>query len=145
MTSSVETGRVREAQRVELPKTCGAGEYVIDVPDWHPSTLNKLLGHWRERGRMKKADYQMIWAHTRGKDGQSIVPYKQVKRSVELIITLEPGQRAPDPDSYFKGLLDALVRSYALWNDSPKWCELLPVKFQRGERKATKMILRDLA
>lgn len=121
------------------------GEYVITIPDWNPVPLNKLMGSWYKRNRLKQADYRMIWAYTSGKDGQSIVPYKQVKRSVELIITLEPGQRAPDVDSLFKVTLDGLVKAYSLWDDSPKWCELLPVKFERAERKATRIVLRDLA
>lgn len=118
--------------------------YVIDIPDWTPTPLNKLLGSWYKRNRLKQADYKVIWAYSLGKDGKVIVPYKQVKRSVELIVTLAPGQRAPDPDSLWKVILDGLVKCYALWNDSPKWCELLPVKFERGERKATLIVLKDL-
>jgi hypothetical protein len=120
-------------------------EYVIDIPDWQPTPLNKLMGSWHTRNRLKHADYKVIWAYSLGKDGKTIVPYGQVKRSVELIVTLEPRQRAPDPDSLWKVTLDGLVRAYALWNDSPKWCELLPVKFGRGEHKATRIVLRDLA
>jgi hypothetical protein len=116
-------------------------EYVIDIPDWHPAPLNKLMGNWRKTSKLKKADLEMIWAYTK----IAKVPYQRIKRSVELTVTLEPGQRAPDPDAFAKSVGDALVNSYALWNDSHLWVAWLPVKFERGERKATHIVLRDVA
>ena len=118
-------------------------EHVIDIPNWNPTPLNKLLGNWRAAAKLKKADREMIWAYCR-KVGINCYEGTPVKRSVELIITLEPRQRPFDVDSLFKSTLDALVHAYALFNDSPKWCELLPVRFERGERKATRIVLRDL-
>ena len=136
--------------RVRIPDTHTSApilrEYVIDIPDFHPTPLNKLLGNWRAAAKLKKADREMIWAYCR-KAG--ITCYEggaaQKKRSVELIITLELRQRACDPDAYQKSVGDALVNAYALWNDSHLWVEWLPVKFERGERKATRIVLRDLA
>jgi Holliday junction resolvase RusA-like endonuclease len=119
-------------------------KYVIEIPDWHPTPLNKLLhAHWGTAAKLKRADREMVWVYVKA-PGKSI-PNDRVKRSVELTITLSPKQRACDGDAYWKTVLDALVKAHALWNDSPAWCELLPVRFERGERKATRIELRDLA
>ncbi|HEX3747621.1 MAG TPA: hypothetical protein VHW09_26985 [Bryobacteraceae bacterium] len=116
-------------------------QYVIEIPDWLPTPLNKLMGNWRQSAKLKKQDREMIWAYSR----LAKVPYERIKRSVELIITLEPAQRAVDPDSYQKSVGDALVNSYALWNDSHLWVEWLPIKFERGARRNTRILLRDIA
>jgi Holliday junction resolvase RusA-like endonuclease len=119
-----------------------AGVYVIDIPDWHPTPLNKLLGHHQKAGRLKRHDREMVWAYVK----QARVPAdSSMKRSVELTIILGPKQRACDPDAYFKSLCDALVHAMALWDDSREYCELLPVRFDRGSRKATRIVLRDVA
>jgi len=60
-----------------------------------------------------------------------------------LIIGLKPKQRACDPDSYNKDLLDSLVACELLVNDSHKWVVIEPVEYQRGEMK-TIITLRDL-
>lgn len=118
------------------------GEYVIEMPDWHPSPLNKLLGHWRLPAKRKKQDREMVWAYVK----QAKIPLdSQTKRSIELTIVLGPKQRACDPDAYFKSLCDALVHAMAIWDDSREYCELQPVKFERGARKATRIVLRDIA
>jgi hypothetical protein len=48
---------------------------------------------------------------------------------------LGPRQRGADPDAYWKSLLDALVHAGLLVDDSPKWCELGPVRFERECRR----------
>jgi Holliday junction resolvase RusA-like endonuclease len=117
------------------------GEYVINIPDWTPTPLNKLLGSWRKAAKLKATDRRIIWGYSQ----LAKIPYARVKRSVELTVTLEPKQRSTDVDSLWKSLLDALVHCYALWDDTPRYCELLPVKFERGARKATRIVLRDVA
>ena len=115
-------------------------EYVITIPDWTPTPLNKLLGvHWGTASKRKKSDRKMIWAYSRG------IPEAKGKRSVEIIVMLAPKQRAIDPDSPQKTIGDALVHCDLLVNDSHKWVEWLPVKFERSERKATRIVLRDVA
>lgn len=115
-------------------------EYVIEIPGWHPTPLNKLLhSHWATAGRLKASDYEMIWAYS------FVVPLATGKRSVEIIITLAPRQRATDPDSPHKSVADGLVKRGLLKNDSHLWVEWLPVRFERGSRKATRIILRDMA
>ena len=116
-------------------------EYVITIPDWNPTPLNKLLGHWAKAARKKKADARMVWAYA----VSAHVPKAAGKRSVELTITLAPRQRAFDPDAPWKGLLDALVRCGLLTDDNRQGVELMPIKYERGERKATRIILKDLA
>jgi hypothetical protein len=115
--------------------------YVIDIPDFHPTPLNKLLGgHWAKGARKKKADARMVWAYA----ASAQVPKATGRRSVELTITLAPRQRAFDPDAPWKSLLDALVRCGLLTDDNRQGVELLPIRYERGERKGTQIILRDL-
>ena len=65
------------------------------------------------------------------------------RRSLEIIITLGKGQRACDPDAYFKSTCDAMVRLGHLKDDSRTWLELKPVVYRRGDM-ATTIILEDL-
>lgn len=90
--------------------------------------------------KVKAADLKMIWAYTRA----TKIPYEAVKRRVQLTIILEPKQRSCDPDAYWKSLCDALVKSYALWNDSENWCEIMPVEFVRADKKSTIIRLTDM-
>jgi hypothetical protein len=117
------------------------GEYVISIPDWHPTPLNKLLGHWAQAARKKKADVRMVWAYA----ASAQVPKAICKRSLQIVIVLGKRQRACDPDAYAKSLNDALVQCGLLTDDNRQGVELLPVKFERSERKATRIVLRDVA
>ena len=101
------------------------------------------MGNWRKSNAAKAKDRGMIWAYTKPPHCETI-PYGQHKRSVEMTITLGKGDRACDVDAYWKTVLDALVHAYALWNDSHKWCEIHPIKFERGEKLATRIVLRDV-
>ena len=104
----------------------------VSIPNWHPARLNQLLGHWEKAMRLKRSDAEMVAAYFLGQ------PKATEKRLVHLTIHLAKGQRAGDPDSYFKTLLDALVRCGQLKDDSRQWCELGPVEFVRtGVRGAT--------
>lgn len=116
--------------------------YVIEIPYWHPAKINQLYsGHWAKRAKLKKADVEMVGAYVRVQH----VSWKAVsKRRVDLTITLKKGQRAGDPDAYWKSLLDALVACGALVDDNRQWCEVTPVQFIRGERMATKITLEDM-
>lgn len=111
------------------------------IPDWHPAKLNELLGvHWAVAARRKKADRRMlmVYCHNHG------VEKATTKRRVDLTITLAPRQRAADPDAYWKTTCDALVACGALVNDSHKWVELAPVRYERGGSKSTLIVLTDL-
>jgi hypothetical protein len=113
--------------------------HIIDVPDWMPTPLNKLLHtHWATAARMKRQDFAFIWAHAHG------IPSAEGKRSVTIQVTLRPKQRATDPDSLQKSVGDALVRCKLLKNDSHPWVEWLPITFERGVRAATRIVLKDI-
>lgn len=116
--------------------------YVITISEWNPATINQLLaGHWSKGAKLKKHDKRIVWTASL----ECKVPKATVKRLVGLTINLGKGQRACDPDAYWKSLLDALVKCGMLVNDSPKWVELLPVKYTRdGGKKHTIITLTDM-
>jgi hypothetical protein len=109
----------------------------IHIPNFHPTRLNKLLGHWRVAARLKKNDRSIIQTYCRG------LPAATTKRRVTLTIVLGKRQRGGDPDSYFKSALDGLVHAKQLVDDSKEWCELAPVKYLRGDM-ATIIELEDI-
>lgn len=115
--------------------------HVIEIPHWHPTPLNKLL-HKNRFGaaRLKAADTQVICVYA------NIAKATKAKgpRSLKIIITLAPRQRACDPDAYFKSCLDALVNCGYLVNDNRQNLTLLPTEFQRGVAYKTDIVLEDL-
>lgn len=116
-------------------------EYVIEIPNWQPTTLNRLLGgHWAKAARKKKSDARMVWAYA----ASAQVPKATCKRSLQLTIILAKRQRAPDPDAHFKSGCDALVRCGLLTDDNRQGVELLPIRYERSERKGTRIVLKDL-
>jgi Holliday junction resolvase RusA-like endonuclease len=113
--------------------------YTLDIPRWHPAPLNKLLGHWRTAHQFKKNDRSVITAYA------CRTPKAQGKRRVSLHIILDKGQRASDPDSYFKSLCDALVHAGMLVDDNRQHVELAPVTFSRDPATwGTRISLEDL-
>jgi hypothetical protein len=65
------------------------------------------------------------------KQWKAKVPKATGRRRVSLQIVLKKGQRAGDPDSYFKSLCAALVHVGMLVDDNPQGVELAPVAFSR--------------
>ena len=113
----------------------------LTVPGWHPARLNQWDGcHWSRRSRLKKADRELIACYARLAE----IALATGKRRVSLHLTLGPGQRAGDPDSYWKSLLDALTHAGLLVDDNRQNVELGPVHFVRGETCETLVILEDL-
>jgi hypothetical protein len=114
--------------------------YEIVIPRWHPTALNRLLGcHWGTRSRLKRADTDLIAICAR----QAGVPRATGRRRVSLQITLAPRQRAADPDSFWKALLDGLVRAGLLVDDDRFGVELGDVTFGRGPEPGTVIVLED--
>lgn len=113
----------------------------IIIENWHPTRLNQLLGcyHWSQANRLKKADAKMLAAYSRH------VEKAAGKRRVTLTITMAPKMRCADVDAFWKSLLDGLVRNHLLIDDSPKWCEIMPVVYERGPVKKTTIRLYDCA
>lgn len=106
--------------------------HVIIITGWHPAPLNKLVNsHWATAHKLKKRDKKEIFYASRH------ISAANSKRKVEVIIELAKGKRACDPDAYFKSLGDALTAAGMLVNDSYKWVEWMPVKYERGVTKTT--------
>jgi hypothetical protein len=114
------------------------GSWRITIPSWHPATVNELMRSVRGRIRMKKADRAVIFENSHR------VPVATGPRRVHLSITLGKGQRAADPDAYWKSLLDALVRCKLLVDDNRQNCVLDPVEFVRGKEPETTIELFDI-
>jgi len=115
--------------------------YTLEIPRWHPTRLNQMKDHWSNGHRLKKADCEMVAHYARPfpKPGQGD------KRRVYLHIILNKGQRAGDPDSYQKSLLDALVHAEMLWDDNRQHVELAPVTFSRDPKAwGSEITLEDL-
>src|SRR5262245_41522897 len=111
--------------------------YSITIPNYHTAIENQWDGHhWSVRAKLKKANRQMIAAYA----AVASVPRAESRRMVSLVITLEPGQRAPDKDAWWKSLLDGLKACGRLVNDNPKWCEPGKVEYVRGDAKAITII-----
>lgn len=111
----------------------------IFIENFHPMTLNQLMKiHWGSRTKHKQSDYAMIAAYSRH------IPKATQKRRVEMTIQLSPRQRASDVDAWWKVCLDGLVKCGMLVDDSPKWCEIMPVIITRDKLKATTIVLTDI-
>lgn len=112
----------------------------IDIPNWIPTSVNKLMSnHWASANRLKRADAQMVGIYA-SKQG---IPKATGKRSVQTILTYHKG-RACDPDNTQKSLHDALVKCGLLVDDSHVWLETKPVQILRGKARHTSIILEDI-
>jgi Holliday junction resolvase RusA-like endonuclease len=115
--------------------------YRLVIDGWHPARLNELLGcHWAAAAQRKKHDRTLVCVESRIQS----VPKARGPRRVSLLLTMAPKQRRPDPDCWFKSLLDALVHAGLLIDDGPKWCTLGGVTYDRGPKKRTTIALEDL-
>lgn len=123
------------ARSVLIPPSC----WTIRIPDWHPPSLNKLLGHWAERGRIKKTTTAIVTLYVM----RAGIPKAEIKRRVWIHMVMAPKQRCIDRDNAPKAVLDALVHAGALKNDSPKWVATEPITFSRGERAETFITVED--
>ncbi len=113
----------------------------IWIKSWHPTPLNKLLGnHWAKARRYKLNDKEMVGVYAR----QEKVTAASGPRRVKLTIVLGKGQRACDPDAYWKSTLDALVHAGLLVDDNRQNVELDPVEFRRQRIWGTSIALEDL-
>jgi hypothetical protein len=117
------------------------GRYVMEVPIWHPCSVNALMHSVKRRIRLKQVDRQVVWSYGRLQQ----IPRARGKRRVQLTIILAPFQRAHDPDAYTKSLGDALVQAHLLVNDSYLWVEWMPTRFERSTSGwGTRIMLEDL-
>lgn len=110
--------------------------HYIAIQDWHPTPVNKLLsGHWSKGHKLKKLDREYIAIAAKA------IPQAMRKRQVILTIYLGKGQRGCDPDAYWKSTLDALVHAGLLKDDSPKYCELMPVRYDRHDDRQKETVI----
>lgn len=128
----------REAGSPPPPRMPGV--YRLTIPGWHPTKLNELLrGRW-VAAKLKKRDREIIGTNARWAN----VSRATSPRRVHLAITLGKGQRAGDPDAYWKSLLDALVHCGLLIDDNRQHVVLDPVEFVRGVEPETTIELFDI-
>lgn len=115
--------------------------YRIVIPNWRPSNLNAMHRvHWAARGRMKRADREMIAAYAKLAE----TPWAKTKRRVSMEITITGRQQSTDPDALWKSTLDGLVACGLLEDDSAEWCELGGVSHTRGDKTETIIVLEDI-
>lgn len=115
--------------------------WVLTIPNWHPLRTNEFIYlHWTKRAKVVRAAHQIVEVYR----NVCNVERANGKRRVSVFVTLMKGQRRPDVDAYWKCLLDSLVACGLLWDDSPKWCELGTVTYERGETRKTRITLEDL-
>lgn len=125
-------------------------QWAVAIPDWHPIRTNQLVGaDWRTVYKLKKEQHFLIalsfWKASVPPADRTVNnrPAK-VKRRVTLKIVLGPRQRGGDPDSYWKVLLDSLVKCHVLVDDRKEWVELAPVQYERGKKSETIIMIEDL-
>jgi hypothetical protein len=118
----------------------GPGSWEFVIPGWHPTRLNELLGHHMKAARLKSRDREIVRDHCL----LAGVPPASGKRRVTLRVVLAKGQRAGDPDCYWKSVLDALVSAGVLSDDNRQGVELAPVEFDRSRAKSTVIRLENL-
>jgi hypothetical protein len=116
--------------------------YRVEIPGWHPASVNELFKSVKSRIRLKKRDRKWIGDFF-GPMG-SKVPLASGKRRVSITIVLAPGQRGKDVDAYHKSPLDALKYHGLIRNDTDRWCEITPVNYDRAAKMATVFLLEDL-
>lgn len=140
--------------------------YKIYINDFRPALDNELMrrGWWR-KAKLKKRDRDVVAyeAWRAGVPQVAVSPqdwrYRKVlglgalpgdpqprRRRVSLSISNPHyrGRNVPDPLSPLKSLLDALVGSGLLVDDSDRWCEIVvPVEYTTGP-KSTTITLEDL-
>ena len=132
------TATVSEAKRPAVP---APGRWVVTLLHYWPPTLNSLIGRdWTVVHGIKKRDKERV----AGELAVAGVPVATGKRRVSLRIVLGPKQKAPDPDAFWKCLLDSLVACGRLTTDSRFGVELGPVSFERGKDRATILTLEDI-
>lgn len=120
---------------------CGAMSYTVEIDNWHPASVNKLMGrHHMNRHRIKQADMQMIGVYFY----KAKVPKAEGQRHVAMDIYVAGGGRAPDPDNLFKSALDALVKLGYLKDDSGKWMAAAWPEIYRAKEKKTVITITDM-
>ena len=118
-----------------------AAVHRLEIPA-QPPTLNALMrGKLRDRMRLSRQWRDMVTILARYRDG---IPPAACKRRVTLTIVLGPRQRGADPDAYQTATADALKSAGLLRDDSRRWVEWAPLRYERGEAPACVIELEDI-
>ncbi len=126
----------RDQMMQELMQRC----YFIEIPNWKPPSVNKLMGHWRNGRRLKQAAAQMIatYAH------MAKIPKATCKRLVSISVTQSGKGRTGDSDNLLKATLDALKTTGYIKDDNQTWLQYNPPIIRRGKETKTIITLQDL-
>jgi hypothetical protein len=114
--------------------------WTMEIPGWRPAALNTLLGNRMKSASLKKHDREIICRAVLAYG----IPKATVLRSVRMTLIYTAGERTTDPDSHSKSLLDALVHSGALFNDSRHWVDYDKPRYARGDVKTTFITLQEM-
>jgi Holliday junction resolvase RusA-like endonuclease len=112
----------------------------LRIENWHPSTLNQLMRHWRTAQRLKRVDRNLICAYCI----LNRIPVAVGSRMVSLELTYARSGKLPDPDSFWKSTLDALVHAKMLVDDNRHFVRQGTVKIEHGPKRETVIELVDL-
>ncbi len=115
--------------------------YTFSIPKYLPLSANELMRvHWSKRAKAVNDCAELVGAYST----IAQVPKATGRRRFTLKLILGPKNRRRDDDSSFKVCLDACVRCRLLVDDSPTWCELIPLQQEKGRARATVVTLVDL-
>lgn len=115
--------------------------YLLTIPAFTPRRVNEWSGrHWKVKHRMRKEMTELFRAYAL----QQRIPEATRPRRVSLTVYGWPRGSMPDPDAFWKLLLDALKQAWLLRDDSAAWCELGPVRCVRSMERRTEIELVDL-
>ena len=115
--------------------------HTLVIDRWAPARLNQSAGyHWSRKHKQKKFDRQLILLESI----QQRIPKADGKRQVNLYVEGFLRGRLPDPDSFWKSLLDGLVGAGLLIDDSQEWCEMGRTTIKRSPTPKTIIVLEDI-
>ena len=112
----------------------------LTIPDWKPTSTNKLItSHWAVARKLKKADADIIAGYAI----HQAIPKATGKRRLSFTVYVSGRGRTPDADNFLKSMCDGLVKCGLLVDDSPTWMELGKMEVARGG-SATVITLEDI-
>lgn len=121
--------------------------YEIVIPDFLPTSLNKLLRmHWSKRLKVQQSEWDLIAYYCAGSDNnpgirRALAPDRRRRVHLQFEHT---GKRPPDPDNLLKTVIDGLVKCGRLVDDSQKWLDLETPTVVRGPRRRTVILMEDV-
>jgi Holliday junction resolvase RusA-like endonuclease len=112
----------------------------LEIPALPPSLNCLMRGKLRRRMRLGQLWRKYVWAFSlRG----GLAP-ADGRRRVSFTVTYPPGRRRHDVDAFQKAILDGLTYAGLIVDDGPRWVELGPVRYARGEYESVEIVLEDL-